>query len=522
MAIYRKTSTFLFLDCDGFSIKKGAFPAKHFTPSYISPDTLIHKHTPEQISHTPYQDYYVLAVLIFQLLDYGNTPFSCILQDQSLIGLDDDHSEDTKVKKQMYAYALTPNPLFKPIKTSIYNYWPKSIRKMFDHAFTTNPSERPTAKQWFETLHNIVEEESFRKCRIKPKSPSHEHFKETSCFGCEVFEAGDLVVQSQPINAIHEAVESTQGDDYASNREQKSATSVKIKDVAEASKVSSIPKSKIYIYASLILAVLLIVSFFVYQASTRDVKAADLSSFDSFSYEARLPINPIKKAIIRIGNAEIDINIVSVDSNKNWQLINRFRQDINPDSNINFREILDEIFNLGVSSKQDITYLVDMDATKSTSVNNLMKDIKFNAYNINVVTESQLSEFFFLAAVPSQYYNNSHMVFLSGERFNVVWKDNSGIIHTVFYSKKSLSQDKLSQALGSIPAQNRENCFIVVDALSSNEFQPANHYKTLASAKDVLDQRLVEEALDSAHAETKTRLIYTEVVSPMAGYTVSN
>ena len=66
--VLKGTSTVTFIDCDGFSINRGEFPARHISPGYIAPEELDSR--PVQLSESPEQDNYVLAVLIFQLLDY--------------------------------------------------------------------------------------------------------------------------------------------------------------------------------------------------------------------------------------------------------------------------------------------------------------------------------------------------------------------------------------------------------------------------------------------------------------------
>jgi serine/threonine protein kinase len=185
MAIYKGVGLVLFMDCDGFSISKGQFPARHFSPGYIAPEAIKHKSTPEQISDTPYQDYYALSVLIFQLLDFGNVPFSGRILDDSL-STEEDHSTDNKAKLGLYPYGLNPNPSVEPSAGSIYKYIPTEIRTYFDRAFTGDSTKRPTAKEWFKLLKGFMEDWRFEKCDAYPDDPFHHHFKGMDCFACQI------------------------------------------------------------------------------------------------------------------------------------------------------------------------------------------------------------------------------------------------------------------------------------------------------------------------------------------------
>jgi len=184
--VLKETSTVIFVDCDGFSINGGEFPAHHISPGYIAPEELDNR--PEQLSLSSEQDHYALALLIFQLLDYGNKPYACRVHDKSLLDDSEEHTSDNRARKGLYAYGLLPKKGLSPRKESIYQYWPNEIRKLLDQAFTAKSGKnRPSAKKWFNSLHKLVTDWSFEKCSEYPERMNHRHFKGTNCFACEVF-----------------------------------------------------------------------------------------------------------------------------------------------------------------------------------------------------------------------------------------------------------------------------------------------------------------------------------------------
>jgi len=195
--VHQKTSTVVFLDTDGFSIGHGEFPAKHITPGYIAPEMM--GKPAEECSNSPTQDHYVLSVLIFLILNYGIGPWEGIIEDDTLLPNSEDQHSDTRARHRLYAYGLTPRPGLTPPPLSIFKYWPRGIRELFDRAFlATKGSERPTAEAWFQELDGLVKRRDFEKCIAYPDDERHRHFKDADCFACELFRLQALPEEETP------------------------------------------------------------------------------------------------------------------------------------------------------------------------------------------------------------------------------------------------------------------------------------------------------------------------------------
>lgn len=188
--VFKDKCTVCFIDCDGFSIQNGIYPAHHYSQGYQAPFVLLNKLKPEHLSNEPYQDYYCLAHLIFEILDFGNQPFRGVIKD---IDLQDEMdllggSYDLKVEKGMYPYHISQlrNDIG-PYPKSTYQYWPFKIRQLFDLAFTGSKYELPTALEWAKELDRHIKEKNFEKCNVKPNETTHHHFKGSRCPACDIF-----------------------------------------------------------------------------------------------------------------------------------------------------------------------------------------------------------------------------------------------------------------------------------------------------------------------------------------------
>lgn len=182
--VFKKSSMVCFIDCDGFSISKGEFPAQHYTRSYQMPEILNNNLTPEEVSKEPYQDYYCLAHLIFEILNYGVRPFSCKPKEELLEEIDasGEDSYDFKVKNAVYVYGISMYEQASPI-SMYYKYLPKDILQLFEQAFTGKYSDIPSARVWFRTLKKYIDNKDFEQCE-NSKDYYHQHFKEVPCFAC--------------------------------------------------------------------------------------------------------------------------------------------------------------------------------------------------------------------------------------------------------------------------------------------------------------------------------------------------
>jgi DNA-binding helix-hairpin-helix protein with protein kinase domain len=191
--VFKESGNICLLDCDGFAIDGGRFPAHQYSSQYMAPEILINRVEPQALSLNDYQDRFALAVIIFQILNYSTHPFQGILLDQSI----EDANTDEILKRGWYAYGINPCQHISPVRTSIHEYWDTGTRQLFDRTFTAKrPSHRPSAVEWREHLDSLIQNKAFIKCNRFPSEVTHIHFKDKSCFVCEKF---TVVTEPKPL-----------------------------------------------------------------------------------------------------------------------------------------------------------------------------------------------------------------------------------------------------------------------------------------------------------------------------------
>lgn len=141
--VYRNIYFICLLDCDGFSIQGSGrrFPATLYTSEYISPEALKSNADPKTLNES--QDRFALAVILFQLMNYGIHPYQGIVQGNINVQATDDF-----VKQDLYPHGLSRNPKIKPKPLSVHEFFDRNTRMLFDRAFMENPQSRPTAREW--------------------------------------------------------------------------------------------------------------------------------------------------------------------------------------------------------------------------------------------------------------------------------------------------------------------------------------------------------------------------------------
>ncbi|MEG2963938.1 MAG: hypothetical protein RR860_14715, partial [Janthinobacterium sp.] len=140
---YRDSLYIAMLDCDGFSIQGHAerFPAEQFTADYLAPE-FQRKGMPAGTEMA--QDRFALAVVIFQLLNFGIHPYS---------GRPGNAQAPTdipgRIRDGYYAYGVKRHKNMAPNATSGHALMPPELRAMFDRAFSPAPQpQRPSAADW--------------------------------------------------------------------------------------------------------------------------------------------------------------------------------------------------------------------------------------------------------------------------------------------------------------------------------------------------------------------------------------
>jgi hypothetical protein len=178
LRFYRQALYMALLDCDGLSVHtpRERFHATQFTPDYLAPEF--------QSGHVSgdgeeQQDRFALAVIVFQLLNFGLHPFAGRPSG--------DHVPTDlpgRIAGRFYAYGLTPHPQITPMVSSTHALIPDELRHLFDLAFTgRDPRVRPSAAQWAEVLKDYARRAN-GKLQVCGRDPEHQHFAGQACAAC--------------------------------------------------------------------------------------------------------------------------------------------------------------------------------------------------------------------------------------------------------------------------------------------------------------------------------------------------
>lgn len=184
LQVFKETGNIALLDCDGFAIGGGKFPAPQYSRQYQAPEVLINRASPQSLSLNDHHDRFAMAVIIFQILNYGIHPFQGIPADMSIETAD----TDEYLKQGWYPYGPSLNPHLLPHPRSVHEYWDDKTRLLLHRAFTVSrPSERPAASEWVEHFDQLLNHKLFESCALYPTDVRHIHFKGKPCFVCEKF-----------------------------------------------------------------------------------------------------------------------------------------------------------------------------------------------------------------------------------------------------------------------------------------------------------------------------------------------
>jgi hypothetical protein len=177
LRFYPRSLYMAMLDCDGFSIqgRRGRFTADQVTPDYLAPEfqgKVLAAVAEEQ------QDRFALAVVIFQLLNFGIHPFTGRPAS--------DHVATDipgRIAQRCYAYGLRANANLSPGAVSGHRSMPADLRLLFDRAFESSGPTRPSAGEWVTLLKTYALRSSGRLtvCRVDKE---HQHFTGFPCAAC--------------------------------------------------------------------------------------------------------------------------------------------------------------------------------------------------------------------------------------------------------------------------------------------------------------------------------------------------
>lgn len=177
LRFYRQSLYMAMLDCDGFSIQGQGerFAAEQYTPDYLAPELQGMGVAP---AHEEAQDCFALAVVVFQLLNFGIHPFSGRPASDRV-----PTDVPGRIAGRFYAYGLRPNAAMAPNPVSGHASLPADLRSLFDRAFAGHPSARPSAVEWSVLLKAYAQRSSNRLVAC-PRNREHQHFAGQPCAAC--------------------------------------------------------------------------------------------------------------------------------------------------------------------------------------------------------------------------------------------------------------------------------------------------------------------------------------------------
>ena len=177
LRFYRHSLYMAMLDCDGFSIQGQGerFEAPQFTPDYLAPE--FHAKGIDNAGEEQ-QDRFALAVVIFQLLNFGIHPFTGKPSA--------DHVPTDipgRIAARCYAYGLKPHKFITPSMVSGHETINARLRHLFDRAFESTGATRPSATEWANALKQFAQK-STGSLVVCKTNKEHQHFVEYGCAAC--------------------------------------------------------------------------------------------------------------------------------------------------------------------------------------------------------------------------------------------------------------------------------------------------------------------------------------------------
>jgi len=177
LRFYRQSLYMAMLDCDGFSIQGQGerFEAPQFTPDYLAPEFQVKG---IDTAGEEQQDRFALAVVIFQLLNFGIHPFTGKpTSDQVPTDI------PGRIAARCYAYGLRPHKAITPSMVSGHEAINGKLRHLFDRAFESTGLTRPSADEWASALKHFAQKAtgSLVVCKANRE---HQHFVESHCAAC--------------------------------------------------------------------------------------------------------------------------------------------------------------------------------------------------------------------------------------------------------------------------------------------------------------------------------------------------
>ncbi|WP_223621611.1 hypothetical protein [Lysobacter sp. ESA13C] len=177
LRFYRASLYIALLDCDGFSIQGQGkrFSAPQVTPDYLAPEFQVRKLGPDGEET---QDRFALAVVVFQLLNFGIHPYSGRPASDRV-----PTDIPARIRERHYAYGLRAHRMMTPSPVSAHAAIPLELRELFDRAFGKDGEQRPSAAEWSRALRSYAQPSSGRLV-VCARNREHQHYASQPCASC--------------------------------------------------------------------------------------------------------------------------------------------------------------------------------------------------------------------------------------------------------------------------------------------------------------------------------------------------
>ena len=178
LRFYRQSLHMAMLDCDGLSIQGEGerFPAPQFTPDYLAPEF---QRSGITTDGEQAQDRFALAVVIFQLLNFGIHPFT---GRPAAANVPTDIPG--RIAGHWYAYGVGGNAGIAPSPVSGHMRMPSDVRALFDRAFQSRGFGRPSPAEWQVLLESYARR-STQRMIVCTQDAAHQHYAGFACAQCD-------------------------------------------------------------------------------------------------------------------------------------------------------------------------------------------------------------------------------------------------------------------------------------------------------------------------------------------------
>lgn len=229
-----------------------------------------------------------------------------------------------------------------------------------------------------------------------------------------------------------------------------------------------------------------------------DVTAPARASVD---IQTERPINGTLKGVIEVGASGFNSFVINVDKDKNWELVSKeFGESLayegfatTDDVKLGLKKYLAAMFEKGVSGR-NAHFVMSSGALKNPKTELIAKAIEQMGYVVNRVTADQEGKYALKALLPKNYRDNSFVVDMGSGNTKISWYSN-GKIQSVeapgakYYQNGVKDADVYNQitaAVGKVPAQLKQNCFIIggVPFKLAKEVRNAEERFTVLDAAD--------------------------------------